>query len=174
MTIAAASERRFLSHEEAQIVGATHYPALAELDADRLRESRSQLRDLRDKSKSIARRKRREAMRHRDRGSPAVADAPEQAAKRKQIFSQALKRTNRQLERLEHAAARARTVGGMQKALALTRREKATERPGPGRHARSGMRPNPSLRRARGVPGTKIGSISQAGRDAQAKRDAQG
>jgi hypothetical protein len=170
MSIAAASERRFLSHEEAQIVGATHYPALAELDADRLRESRSQLRDLRDKSRSIARRKHREAARH----TPAASEAGQHAARRKQIFSQALKRTNRQLERLDHAAARARTAGGMRKALALKHREEAAERPGPGRHARAGMRPNPSLRRARGVPGAKVGSVSQAGKAAQAERDARG
>jgi hypothetical protein len=171
MTMAAASERRFLSHEEAEIVGATHYPALADVDAEGLRQSQGRLRDLRDKAGAIARRKRREAAGQRDRGS--VADAGQHAARRKQIFSQALKRANRQLERLDHAAARARTARGVQKALALKRREESAERPGPGRHARTGMRPNPSLRRAMGVPGAKVGSVSQAGKAAQARRDAQ-
>jgi hypothetical protein len=174
MTIAAASERRFLSHEEAGVVGATHYPALADLDADRLRESRTQLRDLRDKARAIARRKHREAAGRRDRGSPGRSDPTEHAARRKQIFSQALKRANRQLERLDHAAARARTTRGVEKAMALKRQEEAAERPGSGRHARAGMRANPSLRRARGVPGAQAGSVSQAGKAAQAKRDAQG
>jgi hypothetical protein len=174
MTIAAASERRFLSHEEAEIVGSTHYPALADIDADGLRESQGRLRDLRDKARAIARRKRREAAGLRDRGPPVSTDATEHAARRKQIFSQALKRANRQLGRLDHAAARARTARGVQKALALKRREEAAERPGSGRHARTGMRPNPSLRRAMGVPGSKVGSVSQAGKAAQAKRDAQG
>lgn len=169
MTIAAANERRFLSHDEAEIVGSTHYPALADLDADGLRESQGRLRQLRDKARSIARRKRREAARN----APSMPDAPEHAARRKQIFSQALKRASRQLQRLDHAAARARTQRGVQRALALKRREEAAERPGSGRHARTGMRANPSLRRAMGVPGTKVGSVSQAGKAAQAKRDAQ-
>jgi hypothetical protein len=168
MTIAAARERRFLSLDEAEIVGSTHYPALAEADADELRSRQGRLRELRDKARAVARRKRREAAR-----AAPVTDAGEHAARRKQIFSQALKRANRQLERLDHAAARARTARGVQKALALKRREETAERPGPGRHARTGMRPNPSLRRARSVPGTKIGSVSQAGKSAQAKRDAQ-
>jgi hypothetical protein len=171
MTMAAARERRFLSHEEAEIVGSTHYPALADTDADELRTRQGRLRELRDKAGAVARRKRREAARQRDRTAP-VTDAGEHAARRKQIFSQALKRANRQLERLDHAAARARTARGVQKALALTRREETAQRPGPGRHARTGMRPNPSLRRARGVSGAKIGSVSQAGKSAQAKRDA--
>lgn len=170
MTIAAASERKFLSHDEAEIVGSTHYPALAEADADRLRESQGRLRDLRAKARSIAWRKRREAA----RGAAAVPDASEHAARRKQIFSQALKRASRQLQRLDHAAARARTRRGVQKAMALKRREEAAERPGAAPHARTGMRPNPSLRRARGVPGAKVGSVSQAGKVAQARRDAQG
>ena len=168
MTIAAASERRFLSHEEAEIVGSTHYPALADTDAEGLRERQGQLRDLRDKAGAMARRKKREAA----RGASAVPDAAVHAARRKQIFSQALKRASRQLQRLDHAAARARTARGVQKALALTRREEAAERPGSGRHAHAGMRPNPSLRRAMGVPGDKVGSVSQAGKAAQAKRDA--
>lgn len=173
MTIAAARERRFLSHEEAEIVGSTHYPALADVDADGLRQSQGRLRDLRDKARAIARRKRRAAAGQRDRGSPAVTDATEHAAQRKQIFSQALKRANRQLARLDHAAAQSRTARGVQKALALKRQEEKAERPGPGRHARTGMRANPSLRRAMGVPGAKVGSVSQAGKSAQAKRDAQ-
>jgi len=156
MTIAAASESRFLSHEESEIVGSTHYPALADVDADGLRERQGRLRDLRDQASEIARLKRREAV----RGAPAIPDAAVHAARRKQIFSQALKRASRQLERLDDAAARARTARGAQKALALKRREEAAERPGPGRHARAGMRANPSLRRAMGVPGDKVGGVS--------------
>jgi hypothetical protein len=167
MTICVAGERRFLSHDEAEAVAPTHYPAIADLDADRLRESRAQLRQLRDKSKTIARRKQREAS-----GTGGVV---EHAARRKQIFSQALKRANRQIERLEHAAARARTTMGKQKALALKRRaEAAQDRPAAGRHPHPGMRPNPSLRRAMGVEGAQVGRVSQAGKAAQAKRDAAG
>lgn len=173
MTTGAAAERRFLSREELGVVGPTHYPQLGELDAGELREARARLRDLRDKARTVARHKRREA---RGKAPPRAAGASgnaEHATQRKQIFSQALKRTNRQLERIEHAEARARTNTGYQKALALRRRaDRADSRPAPGRHARRGMRPNPSLRRAMEVDPAMIGRVSKAGKVAQARRDA--
>ncbi|HWF76014.1 MAG TPA: hypothetical protein VN694_02445 [Caulobacteraceae bacterium] len=172
MTAGAAGERRFLSQEELTVVGETHYPQLAELDAGQLREARTHLRDLRDKARTVAVHKRREA---RGKGPPRAAAASgdaEHASRRKQIFSQALKRTNHQLERIEHAEARARTFAGHQKALALVRRAELAERPPPGRHAHHGMRSNPSLMRARGIDPAMAGRVSQAGKAAQARRDA--
>lgn len=173
MTTSAAGERRFLSQEELAVVGQTHYPQLAELDAGELRDARSRLRDLRDKARTILRHKSREA---RGKGPPraaAASGAEEHASRRKQIFSQALKRTNHQLERVEHALARARTAGGYLKALALARRAAASlERPEAGRHASPGMRSNPSLRRAMGVEGATVGRVSASGKRAQARRDA--
>jgi hypothetical protein len=171
MTTGVAGERRFLSREELTVVGTTHYPRLAELDTGQLRETRTRLRDLRDKARTIARHKRREA---RGKGPSRAAGASgtsEHASQRKQIFSQALKRTNHQLERIEHAEARARTAAGYARAMAMVRRTTAAERPGGGRHANPGMRPNPSLRRAMGVDPAAVGRVSQAGKAAQARRD---
>jgi hypothetical protein len=173
MTMGAAGERRFLSREELELVAPTHYPGLAELDAGELRAAQARLRDLRDKARTIARHKRREA---RGKGPPRAAGASgnlDHAARRKQIFAQALRRTNRQLERIAHAEARARTAAGHQKALAMARRARALEtRPGPGRTARRGMRANPSLRRAMILDPAMIGRASKAGKVAQARRDA--
>lgn len=172
MTTGAAGERRFLSQEELSVVGGTHFPQLAELDLEQLRDARGRLRDLRDKARTIAVHKRREA---RGKGPSRAAGASgnaEHATRRKQIFSQALKRTNHQLERIEHAEARARTFAGHQKALAMVRRARLVERPAPGRHAHSGMRSNPSLMRAMGVDPAMVGRVSQAGKAAQARRDA--
>jgi hypothetical protein len=172
MSTGAAGERRFLSQDELGVVGTTHFPQLAELDVGQLRDTRARLRDLRDKARTVAVHKRREA---RGKGPARAAGASgnaEHAARRKQIFSQALKRTNHQLERVEHAQARARTAGGYQRALALLRREGAVERPGAGRHAHPGARSNPSLRRAMTVDPAMVGRVSQAGKRAQARRDA--
>lgn len=119
MTTSAAAERRFLSRDEMEVVGASHYPRLAEADAAALRDTRSRLRDLRDKAGTVARHKRREA---RGKAAPRAGGASgdsEHSARRKQIFSQALQRTSRQLQRLEHAEAVSRTTTGMQRALAL-------------------------------------------------------
>jgi hypothetical protein len=175
MTTGAAGERRFLTRDELNLVTPTHYPQLSELDADALREARTRLRDMRDKAKTVARHKRREA---RGKAPPRARGASgdmEHAARRKQIFSQALRRTNRQLERIDHAEARARTAAGHQRAMAMALRAKALEnRPGPGRHANPGMRVNPSLRRAMGVDRAMVGRVSKAGKVAQARRDAAG
>ncbi len=172
MTTGAAGERRFLTREELNVVGSTHYPQLAELDAGQLRETRTQLRDMRDKARTIARHKRREASGKGPARARGASGNAEHATQRKQVFSQALKRTNRQLERIEHAEARARTAGGYQRAMAMLRRAKAVERPGDGRHVNPGMRSNPSLRRAMGVDPAMVGRVSQAGKAAQARRDA--
>lgn len=172
MTTCAAAERKFLSREELEVVSSAHYPQLAELDANALRDARTRLRSLRDKARTVARHKRREV---RGKAAPRATGASgssEHAAQRKQIFSQALQRTSRQLHRLEHAEAQARTTAGMQRALAMKRRAESSQHPGPGRHARRGMRANPSLRRAMRVDPAMIGRVSQAGKAHQAKRDA--
>ncbi|NEX94206.1 hypothetical protein, partial [Caulobacter sp. 17J65-9] len=122
MSTSAASERRFLSQEELEVIGKTHYPAVADLDADALRETRKRLRDLRDKARTQSRDRRRTVARAKGRGTAGEVTKGEPTARRKQIFSQALQRTNRQLQRLEHAEARARTVGGKRRALAMVRR----------------------------------------------------
>lgn len=175
MTINAASERRFLSRDELELVEPTHYPQLAELDADALRQARTKLRAQHDKARTVAHHKRREA---RGKGPPRASGASgssEHAARRTQIFAQALKRTRRQLRRIEHAEATAHTKAGMQRALAMKRRADAeAAHPGPTPHARRGMRANPSLRRAMILSPAKVGRVSKAGKVAQAKRDAAG
>ena len=175
MTTSISAERRFLSREELELIEPTHHPRLVELEADELRAARKRLREMREKAKTVARHKRREA---RGKGPPRASGASgnqEHAARRKQIFSQALRRANRQLQRLEQAEARARTTTGAQKALAMKRRADAdAQRPSPGRTARRGMRANPSLRRAMEVNPAMVGSVSQANKRAQAKRDQTG
>lgn len=174
MTINAAAERRFLSREELELVAPSHYPQLAELDAKALREARTRLRDQHDKARTVAHHKRREARGKASARAAGASGSSEHAARRTQIFAQALKRTRRQLQRLEHAEATAETTAGMQRALAMKRRAEAAERPGPTPHPRRGMRANPSLRRAMILSPAKVGSVSKAGKVAQAKRDAAG
>lgn len=171
MTTSAAAERRFLTRDEMEVVGASHYPQLAEADAAALRDTRSRLRDLRDKAGTVARHKRREARGKAAARASGASGNSEHSARRKQIFSQALQRTSRQLQRLEHAEAVSRTTTGMQRALALKQRAQTEQHPGSGRHARLGMRANPSLRRAMEVNAAMVGRVSQAGKVSQAKRD---
>jgi hypothetical protein len=174
MTTSISAERRFLSRDELELIAPTHHPKLVELEADDLRAARTRLREMRDKAKTVARHKRREARGKGPSRASGASGNQEHAARRKQIFSQALRRTNRQLQRLEHAEARGRTAAGAEKALAMKRRAQSPERPGAGRTPRRGMRANPSLRRAMEVNPAMVGSVSQANKRAQARRDAAG
>src|SRR4051812_48421117 len=102
MTTCAAAERSFLTRDELEVVGQTHYPQLAELDADALREARARLRDLPGRAQPVARQKRRGAGGKAAPRAVGASGSGEHASRRKQIFSQALQRTSRQLQRLEH------------------------------------------------------------------------
>jgi hypothetical protein len=68
--------------------------------------------------------------------------------------------------------ARAAHVEAARRALALRRAAQFPPRPHAGETPRSGMHPLPSRRRRTQVPPARIGSVSQATRNAQAARDA--
>ena len=68
--------------------------------------------------------------------------------------------------------ARTAHVEAARRALALRRAAQFPTRPPPGDTPSEGMRPLPSRRRRTRVPPAKIGSVSQATKNAQARRDA--
>jgi hypothetical protein len=91
--------------------------------------------------------------------------------KRKQIFAAALKRVNKELERARKLAARTEHVEAAHAALALRRSANFVHHPASGDTPRDGMQPRRNVRKRTSVPGSKIGSISQATKVAQAVRD---
>ena len=172
MSIPCKSERSLLNHEEHALVASTHHPVIYDAGPDDLKSLLKRLRDLRDKERTLSRGKRREA---RGKGAPRGATFPGTAKRpyeRKQVFVSALKRVGKEVSRRDKLAARAAHVEFAHHALALRRAAQFPARPAAGYTAEEGMRSLPSQRRRTKVPPAKIGSVSQATRNAQARRDA--
>ncbi|MBX9777324.1 MAG: hypothetical protein K2Y71_23350 [Xanthobacteraceae bacterium] len=172
MSVPCKFERSLLGHDEYEIVAGTHHPAIYDADVEQLRSVLKRLRDLRDKERTLSRGKRREA---RGKGAARGATFPgtaEHPYQRKQVFVSALKRVGKEIARRDQLAARAAQVEFAQHALALRRAAQFPARPAAGYTAHEGMRSLPSQRRRTKVPPAKIGSVSQATRNAQARRDA--
>jgi hypothetical protein len=158
-----------LSHGELEMVRPTHHPAIYHLDGKELHGLKVRIRAQRDKERGLARHKQREARgKAEPRGKNFPGDA-EQPLKRKQIFAAALKRINKELDRLRTLEARERQVQTAHRALALRRAEKLSNTPYR-RHRTRGMQPHAQVRRRKTVSPRMIGSISRAAKVAQAPR----
>lgn len=174
MSVAFASERRLLTEDEIAPVTSSHYPALAALPAEELAGLARWLRERHNRARDLIRGRRRV---HRGkaeaRGTAAETASDEGLALKKQVFARGLKRVNNRLAELRAATRRAAMTEGLRAALA--RRQAAQpQHPGAGPGSADGMRAKPASRRPGIVTGGRIGSVSQAGRVAQAGRDSQG
>lgn len=168
MSINNRRELSLLNHEEGELIRASHHPAIAQLDAKGLAETRKRLRDMRDKERTLARQKVREV---RGKGEPRGGGTADHLQERKQVFASALRRVNKQTVRVEVAEARAAHIEASKKALAMRRASGPAHHPGPGRTAGKGLNPVTSEKVSSKVAPAKVGSVSQATKNAQAKRD---
>ena len=174
MSVPCKFERSLLNHDEYETIGLTHHPAIYDVEPAELEAIRSRLRKMRAKEQTLSRQKRREARGKRGaRGAsfPGTAVRPSQ---RKQVFAAALRRINKELERLHNLTARTAHVEAARQALALHRAANFIPYPSAGATASEGMAPLPSRRRKTIMEGAKIGRISQATKIAQAVRDTRG
>ena len=174
MSVPCKFERSILSHDEYETIRPTHHPTIYEVEPAELEAIRSRLRKMRDKQQTLSRQKRREARgKSGGRGAsfPGTAERPSQ---RKQVFAPALKRVNKELERLHNLAARTAHVEAARQALALHRAANFIPYPSAGPTASEDMVPRLSPRRKTIIEGAKIGRVSQATKVAQAVRDARG
>jgi len=172
MSIPCKFERSILSYDEHGVILRSHHPEIYEAGLDDLKALRQRLRDMRDKESTLARAKRREARGKgppRGQGLPGTAEHPLQ---RKQVFAAALKRVNREVHRMEKLEARTAHIEAARRALAMRRAAQFPPRPKAGDTPSEGMHPLPSRRRRTQVAPARIGSVSQATRNAQAARDA--
>jgi hypothetical protein len=104
MSIPCKFERSILSHDEHGVILRSHHPEIYDSGLDDLKALRQRLRDLRQKERTLARAKRREARGKgpsRGEGFPGTAEHPLQ---RKQVFAAALKRVNREIQRIHGLA----------------------------------------------------------------------
>ena len=172
MSVPCKFETSLLKHDEQEPVLASHHPVIYDATLDELKALRQRLRDLRDKERTLARDKRREMRGKKAARGASFPGTVERPFQRKQVFVAALKRVSKEITRRENLSARGEHVEAAQRALAMKRAAQFPPRPDGGYTAHEGMRSLPSQRRLFKVPPAKIGSISQATRNAQARRDA--
>jgi hypothetical protein len=165
-------ERSLLSHDEYEAVRVTHHPTIYDLDDAQLREIKLRLREMRDKERTLARQKRREMRGKVDARGGSFSGTAERPLQRKQVFVSALKRVNKEIKRLRNLAAHTAHAEAARRALQMRRAAQFTQHPATGDTAHDGMRPLPSRRRQATISQANMGRISQAGKIAQARRDA--
>lgn len=171
MSTSIADERRLLAGDQYVQVARSHYPELAGLDRDALLELARWLRDQRGALRRQVDQHRRA---YRGKGEPRAA-AAEPAADRglsakKQVFARALKRVNSRLDLVLGAEKRASMRAGHEAALERLRTARR-HHPSAGRHGRGGATAIENPKGASVIEGATIGSVSQAGRMAQARKD---
>ena len=172
MAIPCKFERSILSFDEHEVVLRSHHPDIYDSGLDDLKVLRQRLREMRDKERTLARGKRREARGKGPSRGESYPGTVEHPLQRKQVFAAALKRVNKEIRRIDKLEARTAHIEAARRALTMRRAAQFPPRPEAGDTPREGMRPLPSRRRRTQVPPGTIGSISQATKKAQALRDA--
>ena len=174
MSIPCKSERSVLDQDELEMVSATHHPAIYALDGKELHALQVRLREQRSKTRTLARQKQREMRGKADQRGKSFPGSAEQPLRRKQVFANALKRVNKQIDRLRKFEARTAHVDAARQAFALSRSERFVAYPAAGKTAREGMQPQVTARRRTTVSRSKIGRVSTATKVTQAIRDSRG
>jgi hypothetical protein len=169
MSTSIADERRLLAAQEYEPLARSHYPALAGLPRAELLDLARWLREQRGKFRTQVRRGVRRG-KAAARGAPAEQDSERGLAAKKQVFARALKRVNARLDSVLNAGKRAAMRAGHEAAL-QRKRQARRHHPASGRPAQGGAQPIENPKGADIVQGSMVGSVSQAGRVAQAERD---
>jgi hypothetical protein len=172
MSIPCKFERSILSYDEHGVILRSHHPEIYEAGLDDLKALRRRLRDMREKESTLTYAKRREARGKRPSRGQNLPGTAEHPLQRKQVFAAAVKRVNREIHRVEKLEARTAHIQAARHALAMRRAAQFPPRPSAGDTPNDGMHLLPSRRRHARVPPARIGSVSQATRNAQAARDA--
>jgi hypothetical protein len=172
MSVAYASERRLLAEEEIEPIQRSHFPLLEGLSREDLLDLARWLRSRRARARDLLRDRRRVGRgKAEPRGAPPAEGGERGLAAKKQVFSRALKRVNARLEAVLAEARRVRRLAALEAALER-RRVQAPSHPHAARTPRRGPPSLPSRAPRPTIHGARIGSVSQGGRVAQARRDA--
>ncbi|HEV7264146.1 MAG TPA: hypothetical protein VGN83_04405 [Falsiroseomonas sp.] len=172
MSVAYASERRLLAEEEIEPIQRSHFPLLEGLSREELMELARWLRSRRARARDLLRDRRRVGRGKAEaRGAPPAEGGERGMTAKKQVFARALKRVNARLETVLADARRTRHQAALRAALAR-RQGEAPRHPHAGWTPGRGQASLPSHARRPTIQGKRIGSVSQGGRVAQARRDA--
>jgi len=172
MRVTCKAEQSLFDFEEFEAVRASHHPAIYALDREALVALRDTLRRMRDREKSLARQKQREA---RGKADPRGAGFPgtvERPYRRKQALTAAVRRVGKELTRQANLDARVANAEAARRALALHRASKFVHHPSTSPTAAPDVSAVPSRRRRHRVAPGHIGRVSQHTKARQAARDA--
>lgn len=170
MAITRREERGLLSSAEFELIGPSHHPQVAALDGEALRALATRLREGHGQARDLLRAGRR-ARSGKGEARAASSVSHEKLSRKKQVFAAALKRVNARFEELAGERQRREHRAALRAALER-RRATRPSHPASGWTAGSGMRAKGSARRDRTINSGRIGSVSQANKAAQARRDA--
>ena len=174
MGVEFAAERRLLSEEEFAPVVSSHYPELAALPHEDLVSLARWLRGQHARARDIIRGRRRVYRGKAEaRGTAGETASDRGLTEKKQVFARGLKRVNARLAVLRAEAKREAATAALREALAR-RQAAAPHHPGAGATPAAGASQKASPRRRGIITGGRVGSVSQAGRNAQAARNARG
>ncbi|PHK94231.1 hypothetical protein CR162_14415 [Pseudoroseomonas rhizosphaerae] len=171
MSLPITAERRLLTEAEFGLVARSHYPDVCGMPKPELVEIARRLRAFRDKARDVGRGRRREMRGKAEPRGAAPARDESGLSLKKQVFASALKRVNKEIGR--HDAALRRPAQGeiARRALEMKQARRLRHHPSAGCTARTGMRPMGHDGATAGVDPRQAGSVSQATRDSQARRD---
>ncbi len=174
MGVEFAAERRLLSEEEFAPVVSSHYPELEALSREDLVSLARWLRGQHARARDIVRGRRRVYRGKAEaRGTANETASDRGLTEKKQVFARGLKRVNARLTALRAEAKREAASAALREALA--RRQAATpHHPAAGTTAAAEAAAKGNRKRRGIISGGRVGSVSQAGRNAQAARDARG
>jgi len=171
MALSRKDEKSLLDHAEWTLVETTHHPMLHDLGQEALEAARKRLRDMRNKERDLSQQKARIGRGKTDMRGGSVPGTAERPRRRKQVFAHALRRMNSEVDRRKAQASRNRIVESQRRALAM-KRAAPSRRPANTATAGKGAAAAENKKKATRTPGAKVGSVSEQGKRAQAKRDA--
>jgi hypothetical protein len=123
MAICRKHERSLVSHEEYGAIQKSHHAEIYALSLSDLRELQMRFRGMRGKERTLMKQMQRGRRRKAEPRGGSFPGSADQPIKRKQVFSNALKRTNKEIERINNLETRAANVDAARRALDAARSE---------------------------------------------------
>lgn len=147
MRLTKSAERRALSSAEWEAVEPSHYPAICGLEREQISSLRVRVRTMRNKARDRLSERRREM---RGKAQPRASQAAEGdagSALKLRVLSAALKRLNKEAERVRRGSGR-RSQGDLSRAALRTKQANlgAPHHPAPGSTAHEGMAATPNTK----------------------------
>jgi hypothetical protein len=176
MSVKSESENRFLDVSEAEMVSVTRSPEIEQQSMEQLKALSRRLRQAHGRAKDISTHQQREIRGKGDlRGAKRVQDNTGSLEKVRVLF-EAIQRVDGELSRREEIKMGTPSQAELSRhALELKMSSQTGEHPDPGRLASEGMHPKKRKELFKvGTTRKEIGRVSQAGKVAQARRDAKG